>query len=84
MVYDKWKQIKKFNFKKRKFQGEVIAAFKYLLSFSEKRKKSRTPEDIETNELKKSKLHPPIFIEHLFVPNTILLAKHLAVMQKTE
>ena len=38
MVYGKWKELKNFNFKKRKFQGEVIAAFRYLKSFSEKRK----------------------------------------------
>lgn len=42
MVYGKWKEQKKFNFNKRKFQGEVIATFKYLKTFSEQRKKSRT------------------------------------------
>lgn len=34
----KWKQLQKFNFKMRTFQGKVIAVFKYLQSFTEEEK----------------------------------------------
>lgn len=62
----------------------MIAAFKYLKSFTEKRKKTRCPEDVETNELKKNKFHLPKFIEHFLVPHTVLVAKHPEMTQKTD